>query len=52
MTAVINSRAFYSAYNGKQHAYIMIQLIGTGGKQHEKYTHDGNRMERNYERSL
>ena len=23
-----------------------------GGKEHEKRTHDGNRMERNYERSL
>lgn len=52
MTAAINSRAFYSAYNGKQHAYTMIQHIKQGGKEHEKRTHDGNRMERNNETAL
>ena len=52
MTAANNSRAFYSAYKRKLARYIMIWHIKQGGKEHEKRTHDGNRMERSNETAL
>lgn len=43
--------AFYETEEQKEALHNDLAQ-GMGGKEHEKRTHDGNRMERNYERSL